>query len=952
MYVPVNIKTDYELGRSLIKIDDLISYALKSNISSLGITDSNMFGTYEFVIKCNKNNIKPIIGIEIDLEDKNFYLYAKNYDGLINLFKIVSNKNINEIDISFIKKHSDNLICVCNYFDYDYFDSLFDFVFIGYNNLSEKKNALVITNNVVFNNKICYFNKSDNYYYKYFLQISKIEYKDEYDNLYFVNKYDNNDEENTKKFASLIDIVFPEVKMHIPVYSKDSTKFLRALSKKGLEKRLDGNVPQIYKDRLKYELSVIEKMNFVDYFLIVYDYILYAKKNNIMVGPGRGSGAGSLVNYSLGIIDIDPIKYNLIFERFLNPARVTMPDIDVDFDDDKKKYVIDYVINKYDEDKVARIISFNTYGPKAIIRSIAPLFNVDKILIDNLSKTIGKEKDFKELEGNFKFCSIVKRHEILPEVMKVCNKLCNLKKDSSITAAGVVISDVPLDNIIPLYKSNNQILTGYSKEFIEPQGLLKMDFLSVTNLKDLSNIVDDIKNDYKDFNINKIPLDDSKTFDVFKNVYTNGIFQFNTYGMKKFLRELNTNNFKTLMEAIALFRPGAMNMIPEYIARHNGKKEIKYDAPILEEILSDTYGIIIYQEQVLDIFKKVANFTYGEADNIRRAMSKKDVKIIEGVKPTFIKNCLSNGYSEEFALNLFDKLIKFAGYGFNKSHSVAYSDISYKMAYLKANYSIYFMKNFLNNSISSSNLKEYIDEAKYFSVGFENIDINKSDSTFIINDDKLVVPFTLIKNIDNRISEFICTEREKKLFKNFYDFMIRCYGDIVSKNVVISLIECNAFNINKKMYIDNIDEIINYVNLCRELDTVLDNPSFDNIEDYNDTENIQNEIKNFGFYLSNHPVTKYDRTSYITLKDYQKYFDRNIKCILYIESMRGIKTKDGEKMLFVNLSDEYGKVDGVIFPSVYSKYKDIENNNIYKFICNVEKRKNNYQLIINNIEKV
>ncbi len=335
-------------------------------------------------------------------------------------------------------------------------------------------------------------------------------------------------------------------------------------------------------------------------------------------------------------------------------------------------------------------------------------------------------------------------------------------------------------------------------------------------------------------------------------------------------------------------------------------------------------------------------------------MSKKNIDIIESNRSEFVNTIINKGYSSTIANNIFDKIVKFAGYGFNKSHSVAYCHFAYKQAYLKANYPSYFMKNLLNNSKNSDHLKEYIDEAKYLGINFEPIDINKSSYDFESYDNSLVMPFSLIKSISINVCNYIVEERKKGEFKDFYDFMIRCYNQIINKKIVVSLLECgafNKFNINNKAYVNNIDEIINYVSLCKNLSLVIDEkPAFDEkIKDYSDSEIIDNEINNYGFYLSFHPVTKYDRTTSIKLNEIYNYFNKTVTCILYVENVKTIKTKNNDKMSFITLSDEYLTIEGVLFPDTYRKIGDIKKNKVYKVICNVEKRNNNYQLIIYNV---
>ena len=954
-YIPLNIKTEYDLMNSLIKIDDLILFAKNNNFSSIGITDSTMFGTMEFINKCNSNNIIPIVGVLFNINNILFTLYCKNYEGLVSLFKLVSKRNINSINFDDFKDNY-NFKCVCDKDNYDNLKLIFDDVYVGYINETEKIESLKITNNVVYFPLIRYFNHEDKEYFKYikYIEESKpidenIDIKDSYFNLN-VNDYDC---ETTINFSKDIDIKLPNVTLHIPSYNSNSLDFLKALVKKGLDKRMGGNVPIEYKNRIMYELSIIEKMNYVDYFLIVYDFVLFAKKNNIIVGPGRGSGAASLVNYALGIINIDPLKYNLIFERFLNPDRITMPDIDIDFDSEKREEVIKYVTDKYGHNNTARIISFNTMLPKQVIRDVGRVLKLNDILIDNICSTIKDEKNFEELKNNYEYCKIIKRNDEVNKLINICTKLCGLKKNTSIHAAGVVISDVPLYNFMPLYKVNDVILTGYSMEYIESLGLLKMDFLAIKNLNTISNILKDINSTYNNLDINNIDLNDKKTIDLFKRVYTTGVFQFESNGMKSFLKELECDSFNTLVDAIALYRPGPREMIGEYINRKKGKTKITYLVKELEPILKSTYGIIIYQEQVLEILRAIGGYSYAEADIIRRAMSKKKENVILEHKDKFINGVINKGYTKEIGENLYNLIIKFSSYGFNKSHSVVYSVLAFQMGYLKVNYAIFFMKNLLNMNKSSEMIKEYLDESKLLGIKFSKIDINESCHEFIIKDNKLVLPFTLIKSIAGVVSLEIENEREKGKFKSFYDFMIRCYSKNINKRVVISLIECGAFdrfNLNKKQTIENIDEILNYVTLCKDLNIVIEEePNLEYIDDYSDKEIIDLEISNYGFYLSFHPVTKYDRTNSIKLNEINKYFNRTITVVGYIESIKTIKTKNNDKMSFIKISDEFNNIEGILFPSEFKKLGEIKKNRVYKIIGKIEKRNNSYQLIIYNM---
>lgn len=958
-YIPLNVKTEYDLMNSLIKLDDLFSFAKENNLSSIGITSSNLFNVIDFINKCNTLNVKPIVGLEIYLDNDKLLLYAKNYEGFVNLCKIVSKKNIESLNTAYVKENNNGIIGVLSNQIYNKYKDNFLYTFISYSNEDEKEESLMLSEDVVYLFEINYLYEQDKNYFKYIKLIDESKTIDDivnYNGNYYKENTSTFDIKTTYKFANIIDLKIPNSKLHIPVYKENSTIFLRALSKKGLNKRLNNIVPIEYKERLEYELSVIEKMNYVDYFLIVYDFILFAKKNNILVGPGRGSGAASLVNYALGIINIDPLKYNLIFERFLNPDRISMPDIDIDFDSLKREEVIDYVINKYGELNTARIISFNTMNPKQIIRDLGRVMKIENIIIDSLCKTIKDEKDFESLKSNSEYMSFIKRNSSIKDLINISSKLCGLKKNTSIHAAGVVISDTILSELMPLYKNENMILTGYSMEYIESLGLLKMDFLSIKNLNTISNIINEIHLINKNFNINEIPLDDYETIQIFNKAYTTGIFQFESSGMKSFLKNLEVDSFNILVDAIALYRPGPREMIGEYIARKKGIKKVTYIIKELESILQSTYGIIIYQEQVLEILRNIGGYSYSEADVIRRAMSKKKYDVINSTKIKFVCGVKDRGYSEEVANQLFDLIIKFSSYGFNKSHSVVYSLVAFQMAYLKAHYTQYFMKNLLNMNSSNEKIKEYIDESRVLGIKFSMIDINISSKEFILVNGKLILPFTIIKSIAYTVSEEIINERNNGLFKSFYDFMIRCYGKSINSRIVISLIESNAFNefnVNQKMLVENMDEIINYVSLCRDLNTPLDEvPVFNEIDDYNDSEKINNEIKNYGFYLSFNPVVKYDRSNAITLDNFKKYFDKTITTVLFLENIKLIRTKNNENMAFITLSDEYDKVEGVIFPSYYSKLNEIEKNKVYKINANVERRNNSFQLIIYNMIKL
>lgn len=962
-YIPLSIKTNYELLSSLIKIDDLCLFANENNINALGVTDTNMFSVMEFVNTCKKYNIKPIIGIPVKINDLDMLLYAINYDGYVNLLNIVSIKNICGLTINDLKEHRSDLICVTNdYKKYLNYKEIYDIAYISYKNIDEKKNALLYTDKIVYINETYYLKDIDKEYLKYLMMIRDNKTVENISDYEFNNEMDKNideaDSKTTSEFADLINIDFPEFKFKLPKYSENSIDLLKKLSYKGLNKRLNNNINEEYEKRLAKELDVIINMNFADYFLIVYDFILYAKKNGIVVGPGRGSAAGSLVSYSLGITEIDPLKYNLSFERFLNKDRVTMPDIDTDIEYLRRDEVVEYVKNKYGRDKVANIITFGTLLPKQVIRDVGRVLKISNIDIEKLIKCISDKDTFKELYQNNVFMNIVNSDIELKKLVQICSKLEGLKRHTSIHAAGVVISDEPLMNKVPLYVSSDQILTGYTMEYLESLGLIKMDFLALKNLTIIDTIVKQVNENNKLYiDINKVPLDDYKTLKIFYNVDTTGIFQFESEGMKSFLKVLKVKNFSDLILAIAMYRPGSRDNIPELIKAREGKTKVNYILPELEDILKDTYGIIVYQEQIIEILKRIGGFTYSKADIIRRAMSKKKESVILEYKDEFIAGAVKNGYDKNIAINIYDLVLKFANYGFNKSHSVAYALVAYELAFLKAHFREYFMMTLLNMVIGSTvKTKEYIDEAKLNGLDIKTIDINISTNKYTLYNKEIYLPLTIIKNVGSEAVNMILEVRKENIFLDYYDFIKRIYSNKVNTKTIESLILSGAldsFGLNRKTMINNLKNIINYSELCKTIDdSLVLKPEIVLYDEYSNAEIIKYEYDLFGFYVKNHPVTKYKRDNTCLLNNINLYFDKNITVIALIDNIKEITTKNNEKMAFINISDEYAKTTLILFPLLYKQNLFLKKGDIIKVIGKVEKRMSDLQLVGKKVEKL
>ena len=955
MYNTLGFKSDYSILKSLIKIDDLVSFCATYKSSFAAIIDDNLFSSIEFYDKCKANNIKPIIGLDILIEDKHFYVFAKDYTGYKSLLKINTLQQKKELTIDTLSKHNDNVIMVVPFNVKDYFNqfkTIFKDIYISYENEYEKKNSNIITKNIVCLNIINSLKKNDDVLAKI---LDSIRNDNKHIFINTITKINEDDYQNNLKFVNSINIDIPKGNRYIPVYPNevnDSYKYLYALCHKGLQKRFNNKVEQVYIDRLNHELDVIKSMGFVDYFLIVYDYVKFAKQNNIMVGPGRGSAAGSLVSYAIGITNVDPIKYDLLFERFLNPERITMPDIDVDFEDAKRDQVIEYVKEKYGKEYVAPIMTFGTLASRQVLKDVAKYFEQDKT-IDTLTKVIDPKLNLLDNSKAPKVKKILSLYPKLQEVYKYSLVLEGLKRQISTTAAGVAISSVKLDDIVPVCINDNNILCGLKLNYLEDLGIIKMDFLGLTNLSIIHNILDMTNNEIK---LSSIKLDDEEVYKLFGEAKTEGIFQFESEGMKNFLKKLKPKNFSELYAALALFRPGPMEYIDEFIQRKEGKVQIDYIDDSLKDILKETYGIIIYQEQIMQILVKMAKFTFAEADLFRRAMSKKKESIILSEKEHFIKSAISNGYSEAIANKTFERILKFASYGFNKSHSVSYALIGYQMAYLKVHYKEHFIANLLNMSIGNINkTNEYLTLAKKEDIFLLKPSINESNLNYTIEEKKLRLPLSIIKNVGTLAEEEIISKRTEP-FKDFFEFVAKCYSKNVNKKVIENLIYAgvfDSFNYNHKTLIDNLDNAIRYSELYNNLDSsLIEKPILESSEEFTPQELQEQELEVYGFYISNHPASKYQGKDITKLDKIDKKFNTFVKSIVIIDNIRAIKTKKGDNMAFIKASDETSKVELVVFASVYNSIKDIKKNDLVEVMGRVTKNISDYQITVNKITKL
>lgn len=935
--IPLKITTEYSLLKSLIKLPDLISFLNENNIKECAICDENLNGFMDFYLKCKENNIKPIIGLDTVYESMHIYAYAKNYFGYQQLLKIDYLKN--NMKLSYLE--NSNLLVIIPFKSIDIYEKLKykDNVYIGFCNDIEKNNALLISDKIVYvDNVRCLF-KKDISYLKYLKMLNdNFVYND---NAYYKTS-SFEDIQTTYEFSKQINLEIPFDKKYIPKFnnSDNNYEYLKKLCILGLNKRFNGKVSNKYKERILYELDVINKMGFVDYFLIVYDYVLYAKKNDIFVGPGRGSAAGSLVSYSLGITNIDPIKYGLLFERFLNINRKKMPDIDIDFESDKRINMIEYVKNKYGFDKVAVGLTFNNYKAKLILRDLAKLLKVDSNVFDKFIKNINSSLSLKENYQNEKVKKYIEMYSELKNLYDISYHLEGLKKNTSTHAAGVIISSEKLGKIIPISNEDGTLKTGIEMPYLEKMGLLKMDFLALEKL----NIISKVSKKIKNFNINNIPLDDKKTLKIFYDADTDDIFQFESSYAKSVLDKLKITSFNELTVSLALVRPGANKQIDEYLK--NKKEGINLTGD-LADILGATYGTIIYQEQVMKIFEKVGGYSLFEADDIRVAISKKKEDIINAQHDKFVSGGIKNGYSKEFVEKLFNKIKEFGGYGFNKSHSVAYALVSYQMAYLKANYPKEFMFYLLENNKDISKCEKILSSLKNSGYKLLKPNINYSMDKYAEKNGYILLPLNIIRGLNDDIISKIIRVRENG-FNDIFDFFVKT-NSFLNKETYLILIKSGAldiFKINKQTMIKNIDVILNYASIYSD---GLGKPILIKYPEYDEVTLREFEILSYGMYITNHPCSKYKDV--IKVENIKNYLFKNINMVLLIKSIRTIKDKKGGEMAFLECEDETGKVNLTMFSSLYAKNNDLKVNELIRVNVKVSKRFDKLNVLVNNIKR-
>ncbi|WP_456273769.1 DNA polymerase III subunit alpha [Bacillus sp. AK031] len=1027
-FVHLQVSSAFSLLSSTASIKTLVQKAVQSNYRALAITDHNvMYGVVPFYKECMKNGIKPIIGLTADVMSElaetsyPLVLLAKNETGYRNLLKIssvIGTKSPEGIPYRWLKGYGEGLIGITPGIkgeieqhllsgDVDkaeavlvkmqevfgkesFYLSLQDHGLPEESMIKEKTERLkqkfgirqVVTNDVQFTEK------EDAFAHECLLAIRDgVKLSDDEretlanDHYYFKSKEEmlnlHGDDvdalENTIKIANDCHV---EIAFHqnlLPKYplpeGESADRYLQQVCLNGVKDRGLENKEE-YAERLKYELSVIQKMNFSDYFLIVWDFMKFARDQHILTGPGRGSAAGSLVAYVLKITDVDPIRHGLLFERFLNPERISMPDIDIDFPDYRREEVIEYVHKKYGDLHVAQIITFGTLAAKAALRDTARVFGFNSKELEQLSKFVPSRHGLSlkaAYEDSADFRDFINESQHKQRLFQTALKLEGLPRHASTHAAGVIISEKPLVDLIPIQAGQGSAhLTQYPMEILEEIGLLKMDFLGLRNLTILDRLVTSIKKGTgKRFTLDAIPSNDVKTFALLSQGRTDGVFQLESDGMKNVLVKLKPTSFEDIVAVNALFRPGPMENIPTFISRKHKQEKIEYPHPDLEEILGMTYGVIVYQEQIMQIASRMAGFSLGEADLLRRAVSKKKKDVLDSERKHFIDGALKKGYSFETAEEIYDLIVRFANYGFNRSHAVAYSMIAYQLAYLKANYPSYFLGALITSVIGNdTKVAQYIREAKQSNIDILPPSVNHSHFFFKVERNSIRYSLGAIRGVGAAALKEILQARQEKPFTDLFDFCLRVSLKAVNRKTLEALVFSGAFDDfgeDRSTLLASLDVAIEHSELVRPQDQDYDlfqeeeafflKPKYMEVESMPLEKKLEYEKQVLGLYLSDHPVSPYEKIfkdiSAIDLFDLESG-NKNVRTGVYITSVKTIRTKKGEVMAFITISDSSGELEGVVFPNAYKQFSSqLKEGNIVMLEGSVEERNQKTQFLVN-----
>lgn len=1007
-FIHLHVHSHYSMLDGLPKIDDLVEKAKEYNMNAVALTDhGNLYGAIEFYKKAKDTGIKPILGLEAyyapdgrkvkknnGQKRHHLTLLAKNNKGWKNLLQIATRGYLEgfyykpRIDDEIIEEFHEGIICLSGCVAGEvpqliknkkqkkalerakWFKSIFkDDYYIELQQHSKEthepliKIAKEIGSKIVATQDVHYINIEDKEAHDTLLAVqtrSSIEDDDrmslkEFD-LHFASPEEM--ESFFKEFPEAVtnsqeiaDKCNVEIKLYenkIPEFKTPNNQseqdYLKELIKERVSKRYKKITPEI-KERIKMELGVIKETGFAGYFLIVQDFVLWAKKRNIVVGPGRGSAAGSIVSYILGITDIDPIEYDLLFERFLNPERIQVPDIDIDFTDTRRDEVIAYVREKYGQKNVAQIITFGTMAARAAIRDTGRALGYSYGFCDKIAKLIPFQSNIQgALDEVSELKELYDNDEQVKTLIDRALKLEGVARHASVHACGVVIAPKPLPNYVPLQyapKGDNDIVTQFEMHSVEDLGVLKMDFLGLKNLTIIENTLEIIEDEHDiKIDISEIPLDDKETYKLLQLGDTSGVFQLESSGMRQYLRKLQPTEFEDIIAMISLYRPGPMELIPSYIKRKFGEEDVTYLHPKLEPILSPTYGIGIYQEQMMRIARDLGNFSLGEADVLRKAIGKKIIKLLNQQKKKLIDGMTKNGIDEEIAKEIWELFPPFARYGFNRSHAASYATVAYRTAYLKAHYPIEFMTALLNVAGGDvDRISFLIKEARDMNIDVLPPDINQSYQTFTIDEDKNIrFGLLAIKNMGKNIAEAIIDERNQNgPFKNLPNLLLRMNHKDMNKKSIESLIKCGAldsFDLKRGKLLANIEEIINYNQESKKISETNQGDLFGKKTTMRLKLKLDSEVQKkdillwekelLGLYLTDHPFRRYARKLSSRVSSINQIKNGEIRQNYYItagliSNIKKIFTKNGKPMLFVKIEDQENSIEVLVFADAFEK---------------------------------
>ncbi|WP_423799294.1 DNA polymerase III subunit alpha [Neobacillus sp. SAB-20_R2A] len=1033
-FIHLHVYSAYSLLTSTASVSDLVENARSKGFRTLALTDRNvMYGTIEFYKLCKKQQIKPIIGLTVDIESERMeegpyplVLLAENDAGYKNLLKIssaVQTKAENGLPHKWLKAYSKGLIAITPGIEGEIEQALLTnevalakdialelsdifgrgnfYLALQDHQLEQEKTLreplLRLSKEwnipLAATNQVYYLEKEDMFAHECLLAIKNGDkLQDDHrqqlgsDQFYLKSSAEMAEcfadvpeaLENTLRIAKRCNININLDKTYLPSFPTENSmpaeEYLEKLCQKGLKERISEEPSTEYLDRLAYELNVIKRMQFSNYFLIVWDFMRYAREKGILTGPGRGSAAGSLVAYVLYITDVDPLEHHLLFERFLNPERISMPDIDIDFPDHRRDEVIEYVAQKYGELHVAQIATFGTLAAKAALRDVGRVFGLNTKELDYMSRLIPSRpgltlKDaYKESEGLRKF---IQETPLNSRLFNTALKLEGLPRHTSTHAAGVVISEKPLIDLIPIQQGSGEIfLTQFSMEYLEELGLLKMDFLGLRNLSLIETILSSIyRHTGRRLDIGSIPLDDDKTFNLLAQGETTGIFQLESEGMRKVLTRLKPTHFEDIVAVNALYRPGPMENIPLFIDRKHGMQKIDYPHPDLQAILENTYGVIVYQEQIMQIASIMAGFSLGEADLLRRAVGKKQKEVLDKERQHFVQGTLKKGYSETLANEIYDLIVRFANYGFNRSHAVAYSLIAYQLAFLKANYPVHFMAGLLTSAIGNeAKIGQYILEAKQKEIDILSPSINLSSYLFQVEKGKIRYSLGAIRGVGAAALKEIFQARKRKKFSDLFDFCIRVSGKAINRKTLEYLVHSGSFDEfgeDRAVLLASLDVAIEHAQIFKTDDTnqidmfedeLIPKPKYVQVDEMTQQIKLSYEKEALGLYLSNHPISIFEKK--LRRAGAQALFQlnsqiRKAQAGVYITSKKSIRTKKGESMAFLTISDPTGEMEAVVFPDAYRKYSQYLGEGCFALLeGKVEERDGKRQLIIQQVTEI